>query len=114
MIPFSSVERLERRLLHALDVGSVADVDAVAADDAAPFHLRLNAGGRTYVDSSGYTWESDRIGRGGRKGRRVYDVGSTRAGPITELSIGAGSGRIVGAHRDQHLRRVAAGECEWL
>src|SRR6266516_7918473 len=83
MTRFSSVERLEGRvLLHALDVAGAIDVDAVAADDAAPFHLRLNAGGRTYVDSSGYTWERDRIGRGGRKGRRVYDVGGTGEEPL--------------------------------
>src|SRR5881396_220922 len=67
------VENLERRvLLHA-----AFDSPEVAAEEAGPFHLRVNAGGRDYVDSSGFTWERDRIGRGGKKSRRVYDVAGT-------------------------------------
>jgi N-acetylneuraminic acid mutarotase len=70
----STAEGLEQRvLLHA---GPTA-VLAAAADDAAPFHLRLNAGGRAYVDGGGSAWERDHFGRGGKRSRRVYDVGGT-------------------------------------
>jgi hypothetical protein len=80
---FSSIERLERRwLLHASGFETIGADPVIADDDAAPFHLRLNAGGTTFVDSTGNTWDRDRIGRGGKKSRRVFDVRGSDDDPL--------------------------------
>ena len=82
------VEGLESRLFLHGDA-------ALEPGDPAPFHLRLNAGGPTFVDSTGNTWLRDRIGRGGKNVRRVYDVGGTA------------EDRLYATHRTGRLIRYA-------
>ena len=71
----ASVESLESRLFLHGD-------PALEPAEATPFHLRLDAGGPTFVDSAGNTWERDRMARGGKNVRRVYDVGGTAEDPL--------------------------------
>ena len=61
--------------------GEVAVPPVTAAEDAA-FHFRLNAGGGEFVDAGGNTWSADTYGRGGKRSKRVYDVGGTVDDPL--------------------------------
>ena len=90
------VEWLERRLLLHADHVNETTATAVAALTTGEFHVRLNAGGGPYVDSSGNTWERDQFGRGGKRARRIYDVAGTgeealfashRAGRLIQYAI---------------------------
>jgi N-acetylneuraminic acid mutarotase len=90
----ATVEGLESRLLlHAGHFNE--DPPPPAAALTGQFHLRLNAGGGSYVDSSGFTWERDRIGRGGKRVRRLYDV------------AGTGEDALFASHRAGKLIRYA-------
>jgi hypothetical protein len=75
----ATIESLEGRLmLHGGDAAAApAPAPQAGIDLNGAFHLRLNAGGPEVVDSGGNTWERDQFVHGGRRSRRLFDVGAT-------------------------------------
>lgn len=70
------LEPLEGRLfLHAGHAHEVLTPPTTAPQEG--LHLRIKAGGKAVVDTSGNTWERDRYSRGKVKGGKVYDVAGT-------------------------------------
>jgi N-acetylneuraminic acid mutarotase len=74
----ATIEGLEGRLLfHGSFDAAAQPAPQAGIDLNGAFHLRLNAGGPEFVDSGGNTWERDEFARGGRRSRRLFDVGAT-------------------------------------